>query len=429
MDRARRGQASHEPPSRVSTKRRSFFGFAALVFLSCGSAVEAAPNEYRLLADTGAAISSVAISLNSARRTSLRNAELVTHLLQRLPGDIRFTVLSDDPGVFTDAAASWPPRIKLLEESTPRPLTIWTQDPFLVLTSRSGTTRLLMARQFDRSGDAAMAKQIAASHGFEIIASELDFDGGNIVSDESFAFVGANTVRLNAQRRQLHEVAIAERFESELGRNVLVVGPYPQPVGHIDMLLTPLGRKRIALADAGAGAAIAMQALTVDAAEVLAFETAAEENFFGLRGVESLALPNGSTVTPPKVKHQTAAMIEASIAMAAWLDRLATSLAQNFGYQVVRIPFLVGGPRSERRDAGVTESNAAYPMLSYNNVLIEEAKGTQIVYLPRYGLAALDAAAESAWTAAGFRVRAVEGLTTSAMHGGSLRCSVKVLAR
>ena len=68
-------------------------------------------------------------------------------------------------------------------------------------------------------------------------------------------------------------------------------------------------------------------------------------------------------------------------------------------------------------------------MLTYNNVLLEAFGGTQTVYLPRYGLQALDDAARSAWTDAGFTPVAIDGLATSAMYGGALRCSVKVLAR
>ena len=161
---------------------------------------------------------------------------------------------------------------------------------------------------------------------------------------------------------------------------------------------------------------------------MLAFETAAEENFFGSPGVKSLTLVDGRKITAPELKHQTAAMIEASRRLAPALDGIAVAL-EGFGYEVVRVPFLFGGPASRERAAGAAGLKAAYPMLSYNNVLIEEAEGTRVVYLPRYGLTALDDAAESAWTGLGFTVRAIGGLTTSAMYGGALRCSVKVLAR
>jgi hypothetical protein len=51
------------------------------------------------------------------------------------------------------------------------------------------------------------------------------------------------------------------------------------------------------------------------------------------------------------------------------------------------------------------------------------------VYLPRYGLDALDRAAVRAWEALGYEVHPVGGLAVSAMYGGALRCAVKVLER
>lgn len=413
----------------MSATHRSTFGIAALVCLLSWSAPQAsAPAEYTLLPDTGGLISSVAVSVNSARRASLRNAKLATRIVNGLRADVRFSILTNDPGAFSVAKTPWPARIKFLELPADNPITIWPQDPFLVLTSRTGATKLLMPRQFDRVGDRVMAAEIAAAHGFEISASRLYFEGGDIVSDESFVFVGASTIRHNAERWPLSEAGIAELFEGELGRRVLVVGTHPQPIGHIDMVLTPLGDRRVALADSGAGASIAKQALSSDAAAVLAFETAAEENFFGSPGVKSLTLVDGRKITAPELKHQTAAMIEASRRLAPALEGIAGAL-EGFGYEVVRVPFLFGGPASRERGAGAAGSKAAYPMLSYNNVLIEEAEGARVVYLPRYGLTALDDAAESAWTGLGFTVRAIGGLTTSAMYGGALRCSVKVLAR
>ena len=68
-------------------------------------------------------------------------------------------------------------------------------------------------------------------------------------------------------------------------------------------------------------------------------------------------------------------------------------------------------------------------MMTYNNVLIEEARDGKTVYLPRYGWPAMDEAASRVWEEQGFAPRAIEGLTISAMYGGALRCSVKVLER
>jgi hypothetical protein len=74
-------------------------------------------------------------------------------------------------------------------------------------------------------------------------------------------------------------------------------------------------------------------------------------------------------------------------------------------------------------------SGPAYPTLSYNNVLLETLEGERRVYLPRYGFSPLDDAAKSAWESFGFEVVTIDGLTTSAMYGGALRCVLKVLVR
>jgi len=51
------------------------------------------------------------------------------------------------------------------------------------------------------------------------------------------------------------------------------------------------------------------------------------------------------------------------------------------------------------------------------------------MYLPQYGFEAMDGEARWAWEEIGCQVVAVEGLATSAMYGGALRCCVKVLER
>jgi hypothetical protein len=122
-------------------------------------------------------------------------------------------------------------------------------------------------------------------------------------------------------------------------------------------------------------------------------------------------------------------MIEKSRAIAPLLDGVAKAL-ERYGYLVERIPFLFGGPESHASGSEDERSmRAAFPMLTYNNVLVEEDAIGSRVYLPRYGWPALDEGARRAWEAVGFTTRPIDGLTISAMYGGALRCAVKVLAR
>ncbi|HUG36880.1 MAG TPA: hypothetical protein VML54_08010 [Candidatus Limnocylindrales bacterium] len=385
-----------------------------------------------VLPDVGRRPREVVVSVNTARRAALRNAELVTRIVNGLPPSTTVHVLTNDRAALAVARDDRPGRVRFIELPADNPITIWPQDPFLVLTpdARGGRPMLLTSREFDRAGDRLMAQSVARSAGLELRASELSFEGGNVVSDAEHVLVGENTIRHNARALGESLVEVVLRFEEELGRRVLVVGPFPQPVAHLDMILTPLGEGRLALADPAAGARIGERALAEDPSSVAAFERLCEELFFGDPRIRELPLRDGGTSEPPRLAGQTRTMIELSRALAPVLDGVAASL-EEAGYRVARVPFLFGGPESRAAEPGVTTDRprAGYPMLTYNNVLLEVDVEGPVVYLPSYGWDALDAAAVRAWRSIGFAPRPIEGLVTSAMYGGALRCAVKVLSR
>ena len=280
-----------------------------------------------LLPDIGGRPSVVAVNVNSARRATLRNASLVTNLVNGLPPSTRFVVLTNDRSAFTVARNDRPDRIRFLDLPRESPFTIWTQDPFLVLTDAIGDVTLLTSRAFDRADDRMMAEAIAKDGGapYRLRASGLSFEGGNIVSDREHVFIGANTVRANAFELKVSEAEVVLRFEEELGRSVLVMGPVPQPVGHIDMMITPLGNGRIALADPAAGARLAERALEEDPASVETFERWVEEYFFGDPTIREVRGVDGP-IDVPQVRGRTREMIEWSWKVAAELDGVAKSL-------------------------------------------------------------------------------------------------------
>ena len=121
----------------------------------------------------------------------------------------------------------------------------------------------------------------------------------------------------------------------------------------------------------------------------------------------------------------------ASEAMAPLFDAVAEAL-ESEGYKVERIPFLSNlpgvGPGSEPPPRPYRQV-LDYPVLSYNNVVLGSDADDATVYMPRYGFAALDRGAESAWRKLGFTVKGVDGFATSALYGGALRCTLKVLER
>jgi len=380
-----------------------------------------------LLPDVGPPPRVAAISVNSARRATLRNAQLVTNIVNGLPATERFLVLTNDRSAFTVARDDHPGRVRFLELPFESPITIWTQDPFLVLTGPGDAITLLTSKTFERADDRLMADVIAREGGYHVKKSELFFEGGNIVSDDEHILIGADTIRRNAVEFDVPDAEVVLRFEEELGRSVLVIGPFPQPIAHIDMAITPLGGGRIAVADASAGAAIAERALKENPASVAEFERWTEEHFFGDPAIREL-IGIGGSLTAPHVAGRTAEMIAKSRQVAPLLDGVAAALEQN-GYRVSRVPLLWGGPEGEPGADDKERMRAAYPMLTYNNVIIEADTAGRRVYLPRYGWPAMDDAARDAWAALGFSPRPIDGLTISAMYGGALRCSVKVLAR
>ena len=400
----------------------------AATALGCaGAADPPAAGRPVLLPDVGGQPRVAAISVSSARRATLRNADLVTNIVNGLPASTRFFILTNDRSAFTVARDDNPGRVRFLDLPFKSPITIWTQDPFLVLSGPGADITLLTSKAFERADDRLMADVIAREGGYRVQPSGLFFEGGNIVSDHEHVLIGANTIRRNAMELGVAEAEVVVRFEEELGRRVLVVGPFPQPISHIDMAITPLGDGRIAVADAAAGAAIAERALKEDPASVAAFEQWTEEHFFGDPAISELKGIDGP-LTAPHVKGRTAEMITKSRAVAPLLDGIAAALGRQ-GYRVERVPLLFGGPEDEPGSGDNERMRAAYPMLTYNNVIVEEDAAGRRVYLPRYGWPAMDDEARAAWKAVGFDTRQIDGLTISAMYGGALRCSVKVIAR
>ena len=426
-------------------------GIAAALYLARGRPGEKRGPGPSIMPDVGASIRLVVCTVNSARRAMLRNADLVTGIVNALPARVHFLLIVNDPAAFTVASNPYPERVRFINLPAETSITIWPQDPFVVLTDADGNKSVLVSRTFDRVGDRQIPYAIAKELRWPCRDSALSFEGGNIVADERHAFVGANTIRHNGVTLEQDEAEIVRQFERELGRPVLVVGPVPQPIGHVDMMLTPLGDQRLMLADPGRGATLAEQELTDSPNRVAAFEASCEKMFFGTPAIQELRDLKGHVVRPPQVVGQTRKAIDDSRAVAGQLDRLAEELSAR-GYQVIRIPYLFVRREPAQREQGrsttrrVTTATAPsdpnsagdqeeewgapkYPELTYNNVLLETVEGRRIVYLPQYGWEALDSDARRVWQENGCEVHAVDGFAISAMYGGSLRCCVKVLGR
>ena len=98
------------------------------------------------------------------------------------------------------------------------------------------------------------------------------------------------------------------------------------------------------------------------------------------------------------------------------LDRFrnVAAILKEQGFTVVPIPLV---PAAE-----------PFVFLGYNNILMETRAGERHVYLPCYGVEALDAAAIAAWEGLGARVHPIRCDRIFRL-GGTIRCLAVPLAR
>jgi len=393
----------------------------ALFFSSCNRSSQSKP---AILADVGGKIHVVICSAASARKSSLRNADLVSNIVNGLPPSTRVLILVNDRSAFRAAANNR--HVTFLEIPDAETLSIWPQDPFVVLANQQ-TTQLLVPKRFDRENDSKMAEALSTELQLTLIHSELDFEGGNVVVDKEAVCIGYDTIQQNALALKTEHSDIQSRFAREMNRPVVIVGNESQAIAHIDMIITPLGERKIAVADSRLGAQIVNKELLDNPNAIIGFERRCEKEFFGRGEIDRVELNGGGSIERPDVVGRTQPAVHNSEQLASALDSIADHLA-SLGYEIVRIPTLIPDQTNYVDENG----NAApqYPFLTFNNVLIEQLPGEDpVVYLPQYGLTCLDAAAIASWEKLGFEVRPIGGFAISAMYCGSLRCCTKVLTR
>ncbi len=388
-----------------------------------------------LMPDCGGKIERIVCNVNSARRAVLRNYQLIDNIVNGFAPQAEVIIATNDRSAFQVLSNPWPQAVRFFELSKDIPITIWPQDPFVVMQKENGENFLLLSAEFERAKDKQMAASLAEFLNLTCEESGLSFEGGNIVSDRRYVFIGANTIIQNAVTLKKPQNKIVRSFQKQFGRPVAVIGPVPQPIAHIDMMLAPIDDNRIMLADTKWGADIAQQELENNPAGVHEFEDFCRLTFFAHPDIKELYDVNGNPILPPDLTDMTKQAVKTSRKIAPKLDGVAQGLKQ-LGYEVIRIPFLTDNDDSQEPNATEKDSDKknkcdkiSYPNLTYTNVLIENSNGEKIVYLPQYGWNAFDSQAVKCWRNAGFRVKVINGFTTSSMYGGSLRCCVKVLKR
>jgi len=279
-------------------------------------------------------------------------------------------------------------RILLIPESMEE-LSPWGQDGYVIVKNKDKGITLIVPASERYS---AVSKVLSERYPYMTsIVSDLDFDGGNIVSNDGNVFIGYSLIEEN-NRLGLDEQKIIQKLEGMFGKNVVIIGSkdHRAPFAHIDMYLTPIGKKTLLLGDSK---------LAVD----LLLKT---DNFSML---DSLIF-----------KKQIELNLSEDISGA--LERAKDKL-ENQGFRVIRIPYF-----------GVTHSTQILHgkfanFITYNNVLIEEKGKEKIVYLPVYGIESLDKKAIEIYESLGFKVREVEVGMGITKFGGSIRCLSKIVER
>ncbi len=408
--------------------KTAFLTTASILFIGLaiawgGGVVATGTGSNQILPDHGPEIEVVVCSAASARNSSLRNSELVANIVNGLSPKTHVLILVNDRQAFQTPAKH--PRVTFIEVPSDNSISIWPQDPFVVLQNQE-RTRLIVPNSFDREDDQIMSQVLGEALDIEVIRSELNFEGGNLVSDSDAVFTGMNTIQTNAARLQETSDQIRQRFERTFGRPLIVVGENRPSVTHLDLIVTPLGNKQVAIADSRQGAELAETLMQTSAAEISLFEKQCESFFFGHEQIQQLRDLEGNVISRPELFQQTPKTIQASRQLADELDALAQDFI-DLGYEVFRVPALI--PDLEPQLSASGQEKPGYPFLTYNNVLLEERAGKDVVYLPQYGFPTLDAAAVKCWTELGYEVKPIEGFATSSMYGGSLRCCTKVLSR
>ena len=90
-----------------------------------------------MLPDVGTKIQLVVCSATSARRSSLRNTELVNNIVNGLDDDVHVMLLVNDRAAFKDSSNNG--RVTFVEIPTESDITIWPQDPFVVVNDKENT--------------------------------------------------------------------------------------------------------------------------------------------------------------------------------------------------------------------------------------------------------------------------------------------------
>ena len=362
-----------------------------------------APGGPSLMADTGGAIETVVLQLSEA----MLNESLPTYrsYLSQIEGDTVVHIVCESAAqvaLLRELLVLWeiPNRSRVKVRSAGMELTGWARDRFVIRLSddkarrRTALLPLLPPDQEpERYNDLKVPSFIArsANEVLETRESHVRFEGGNIVSSESFAFVG---YKLLVDTGISGKVPAQAFLRGEFGKDVVAVGSdaIPEPHDHVDMYLTPISDDLVVLGDPRRGERLAR----TDPAFVM------RKNLLFLRkDLEELEAEGGNASDCFGSESKSR----------SW--ELVRTQLEDKGFDVVRVPLV---------------EDAIGNWISYNNVVMERRGTRRILYMPVYGFPKLDVAALRIYRSLGFEVRPVD-VSSVFRLGGTLRCLTNVLSR
>ncbi len=349
-----------------------------------------------------------------------RHLSTLIRLMYQADGDRHFTILcranqiSEIETWFSDLGISntkYSLNISVFDYS------IWAQDAYVALEDQNKNTIICEGVLFPRYDDHSIADDISAQTDNSAHQSYLYFQGGNILEVGDYILIGTDYIDENLGRAHLEtEDKVLETFKKLFGKPIISLGrttPIPanhrqylgggyyQPIFHIDMYVTPTGKK-------------------------------------ATNGKDIVV------VASPKLGRKAVEEQSKSTDYDVYFDEAAQQLSQYF--EVVRIPILPSKITFSQQG----QTNSRYYYLSFNNAVLENYDGKSNIFLPTFtqdvtdylndssvsyyeGTVAkrqkLDDTATKVWEDLGFIVHPMDGLEDLAIGWGSVHCITKTLKR
>ena len=264
-----------------------------------------------------------------------------------------------------------------------RPITSWARDRLAVLEPMGAGPLTLLAPPVPMTGVEARANdwlvpwslREAMGADARLVRASFRFEGGDLIADEDRVYVATPLFERNPFES---EGRVMAQLEHALGRPVVRFGRagHPSPSHHIGMFVTPVGDGVVLYGDPTLGL------------ELVGVQTTLEV------GGAPLTLDRTATSREPFAEVQRT---------------LAAS-----GRRTLALPLLM--------------SDQPHAWLSYDNALMERRDGRLHVYMPSYGVPALDQRAKEIYESVGAVVHPID-VSHLFRLGGTVRCLVAPLRR